>query len=175
MRKSFPRIWIYDFVPFNRVRPEELRVKYHFNYQQHRDQVTNNSIELLRFLMVCILYHLIQFGTPCDAWCVYEVLVSATSQTHRDIWRFSAVLCRRQQKISIFESQITKWFRHLIKIAVTNVTFQQFGRPRDAWLPNWIKWYSTLFNFKIFYIFIVVTFCLFCLFHYFSAFCLTSC
>ena len=29
------------------------------------------------------------------------------------------------------------------KIAVTNVTFQRFGGPRDAWLPKWMKWYSS--------------------------------
>ena len=37
---------------------------------------------------------------------------------------------------------ITKWIRHTRKIAVTTVTFQLFGGPCDAWLPNWMKWYS---------------------------------
>ena len=37
---------------------------------------------------------------------------------------------------------ITKWIRHTRKIAVTTVTFQLFGGPRDTWLPNWMKWYS---------------------------------
>jgi hypothetical protein len=41
-------------------------------------------------------------------------------------------------------------------MAVTNVTFRHFGGPRDAWLPNWIKWYSIITNNTV----LLITYCI---------------
>ena len=60
-----------------------------------------------------------------------EILVLVTSQS-----------CRDMPKIFYISHMITKWIRHTMKIAVTIVTFQHFEVPCDAWLLNWMKWYS---------------------------------
>ena len=36
------------------------------------------------------------------------------------------------------------WFRHPAKTAVMSRKFWQSENPHDAWLPNWMKWYSSL-------------------------------
>jgi hypothetical protein len=65
-----------------------------------------------------------------------EILVSATSQTCRDMSKIS----EKFWQFCAAGAQATKFFycighmiiRHLTKIAVTTVTFQSFGGPRDA-------------------------------------------
>jgi len=78
-----------------------------------------------------ILYHFIQFSDlPKLAW-------------HAQIFgKFSAVKCRRRWKNLYISHMIAKWIQHTMKIALTTMTFQHFGGPRDVWLPNWMKWYS---------------------------------
>jgi len=93
-----------------------------------------------------VLYHFIQFGRACDAWRACRNFGFGDLPKlawHAQIFgKFSAVKRRRQRKNLYIGHMIAKWIRHTMKIAVTTVTFRHFGGPRDAWLPNWMKWYS---------------------------------
>jgi hypothetical protein len=54
---------------------------------------------------------------------------------------FGSIGAAASEKI-LYLAGFDKRFRQPAKIAVTIVTFRRFESPRDAWLPNWTKWYS---------------------------------
>jgi len=93
-----------------------------------------------------ILYHFIQFGRARDVWQACQNFGFGDLPKlawHAQIFgKFSAVKCCRWRKNLYISHMIAKWIRHTMKIAVTTVTFQHFGGPHDARLPNWMKWYS---------------------------------
>ena len=69
-------------------------------------------------------------------------MVSATSQFCRDMYKNFGSLVPQATKNFYIRHMITKWFRHFAKMAMTIVTFRRFWKARDAWLTNWLKWYS---------------------------------
>ena len=73
-----------------------------------------------------------------------ENMVSATSQFCRDVYKNFGSLALQAMKNFYIRHMITKWFCHFAKMAVTIVTFCRFWKARDAWLTNWLKWYSMI-------------------------------
>ena len=64
--------------------------------------------------------------------------------THRDFRQIFDSLAPQATNFIYIWHVIIKWIRHRTKFSVTTVTFRRFGGPRDAWLTNWLKWYSNL-------------------------------
>ena len=76
-----------------------------------------------------------------------KILISALSEFCHDKARNSAIQHHTPPNFTTYVATvITKWFQHWKKLPVTTITFQQFWRPCDMLLLNWIKWYSNIAN-----------------------------
>ena len=101
----------------------------------------DSAYQLVDLNHLSLLYHFIQFGRPHDAWQSCQNFGFGNLPNlpwHVKI--FSSLVL--QVKNFYIWHVITKWIRHLTKIAVTTMTFQCFEGPLWCMTAKLMKWYS---------------------------------
>ena len=96
--------------------------------------------------MYGLLYHFIQFGRHRDPWRTYRNFSFGRRQKwpwHGENFRQSTAGGRENYAYRFVTENN---FGRSTSGAVTIVTFWYLEGARDAWLPNWMKWYSTSFS-----------------------------
>jgi len=72
-----------------------------------------------------------------------EILVSADAKSGRDMAKIFGSLPPEAAEIYAYRFVTENNFSRSTLGAVTTVTFWYLEGARDAWLPNWMKWYSS--------------------------------